>query len=108
MGARSSPGNPCDGQILAGRIEQTTHLLQDLGVKPTTAAVDLGYRGVDHLAPGNVVHCGRYNTVTDQQRRWLTRRDVVNALPRDDDVRKRGGSEFREDDSSVQQSEPSL
>ena len=47
--------------------------LGDLGVKPTTAAVDLGYRGVDHLAPGNVVHCGRYNAVADQQRRWLKR-----------------------------------
>ncbi|MFY8082700.1 MAG: hypothetical protein ACOVN7_03105, partial [Rubrivivax sp.] len=31
MGARSSPGNPCDGQILAGRIEQTTHLLHPDG-----------------------------------------------------------------------------
>ncbi len=46
VGARTFPGNPYDGHTLAEQIEQTTNLLQDLKVKPTTAIVDLGYRGV--------------------------------------------------------------
>ena len=47
VGARSFPGNPYDGHTLAEQLEQTNNLLQDLGVKPTTAVVDLGFRGVD-------------------------------------------------------------
>lgn len=77
VGARSFPGNPYDGHTLTGQIEQTTTLLQDLGVKPTTAVVDLGYRGVDHLVPINIIHRGRYKTMTDQQRRWLKRRQAI-------------------------------
>ena len=77
VGARSFPGNPYDGHTLAGQIEQTTVLLQDIGVKPTTAVVDLGYRGVDHLVRVNIVHRGRYKTMTDQQRRWLKRRQAI-------------------------------
>ena len=50
VGARAFPGNPYDGHTLAEQIEQTN--TQDIGVKPTTAIVDLGYRDVDHeLAP---------------------------------------------------------
>lgn len=45
VGARSLPGNPYDGHTLAEQLEQTTVLLQDLGVRPHTAIVDLGYRG---------------------------------------------------------------
>lgn len=54
---------------LAGQIEQTTTLLQDVGVKPTTALADLGYRGVDHLVPVSIIHRGRYKTMTDQHHR---------------------------------------
>jgi IS5 family transposase len=43
VGARSFPGNPYDGHTLAAQLEQTTTLLQDIGVKPSTAVVDLGY-----------------------------------------------------------------
>jgi IS5 family transposase len=77
VGARSFPGNPYDSHTLAGQIEQTTSLLQDIGVKPETAVVDLGYRGVDHLVPVNIVHRGRYKTMTEQQRRWLKRRQAI-------------------------------
>lgn len=77
LGARSFPGNPYDGHTLAGQIEQTTLLLHDIGVRPTTAVVDLGYRGVDHLVRVNVVHRGRYKTMTDQHRRWLKRRQAI-------------------------------
>lgn len=51
VGARSFPGNPYHGHTLAGQIEQTTTLLQDIGGQPQVAVVDLGYRGVDHLVP---------------------------------------------------------
>lgn len=46
-------------------------------MKPTTAVVDLGYRGVDHLVPVNIIHRGRYKTMSDQQRRWLKRRQAI-------------------------------
>lgn len=71
VGARTFPGNPYDGHTLAAQIEQTTTLLQDLQVKPTTAIVDLGYRGVDHLVPVEIIHRGRYKTMSARQRRWL-------------------------------------
>ena len=71
VGSRSFPGNPYDGHTLASQIDLTPSLLQDLGVKPTAAAVDSGYRGVDHLAPVNIIHRVRSKTKTNQQRRWL-------------------------------------
>lgn len=45
VGARSFPGNPFDGHTLAQQLEQTNALLQDIGVAPQVAVVDLGYRG---------------------------------------------------------------
>jgi IS5 family transposase len=78
VGARSFPGNPYDGHTLAAQLEQTTTLLQDIGVKPTTAVVDLGYRGVDHdVAPVQVIHRGKSKTLTAIQRRWLKRRQAI-------------------------------
>jgi IS5 family transposase len=77
VGARSFPGNPYDGHTLAGQIEQTTNLLQDIGVAPKVAVVDLGYRGVDHLVKVDVVHRGRWKTMSEQHRRWLTRRQAI-------------------------------
>jgi transposase, IS5 family len=80
VGARSFPGNPYDGHTLAQQLEQTTTLLQDIGVKPVTAVVDLGFRGVDvdaEIAPVQAIHRGRYKTLTKQQRRWLKRRQAV-------------------------------
>jgi IS5 family transposase len=80
VGARAFPGNPYDGHTLAEQLEQTTNLLQDLKVKPTTAIVDLGYRGVDHLVPAQIIHRGRYKTMSAQQRRWLKRRQAVEPV----------------------------
>lgn len=78
VGARSFPGNPYDGHTLAAQLEQTTTLLQDIGVKPKTAVVDLGYRGVDHdVAPVQVIHRGKSKTLTAIQRRWLKRRQAI-------------------------------
>ena len=42
VGARAFHGNPYDGHTLAEQIEQATILMQDTGVKPETAFVDLG------------------------------------------------------------------
>jgi len=58
--------------------EQTTNLLQDLGRKPKQAIVDLGYRGVDADNPGvEIIHRGKYKTLTKLQRRWLKRRQAI-------------------------------
>ncbi len=81
VGARSFPGNPYDGHTLAAQLEQTATLLQDIGVKPMTAVVDLGYRGVDQdVAPVQVIHRGKAKTLTTQQRTWLKRRQAIEPL----------------------------
>jgi IS5 family transposase len=81
VGARSFPGNPFDGHILSAQLEQTTNLLQDLGRKPTQAIVDLGFRGVDADNPGvEIIHRGKYKTLTNQQRRWLKRRQAIEPM----------------------------
>ena len=81
VGARSFPGNPYDGHTLAAQIEQTNNLLQDIGVLPTTAIVDLGYRGVDKdLAPVEVIHRGKYKSLTPKQKTWLKRRQAIEPL----------------------------
>ena len=78
VGARSFPGNPFDGHILAAQLEQTTNLMQDLGRSPTQVIVDLGFRGVDADNPGiDIIHRGKYKLLTDQQRRWLKRRQAI-------------------------------
>jgi transposase, IS5 family len=81
VGARSFTGNPYDGHTLAAQLEQTNTLLQDIGVKPTTAIVDLGYRGVDkELAPVDVIHRGKFKSLTPQQKTWLKRRQAIEPL----------------------------
>lgn len=78
VGARSFPGNPYDGHTLAPQLEQTRILLEDLGVEPKQAVVDLGYRGVDADNPGvEIIHRGKYRSLTLSQRRWLKRRQAV-------------------------------
>jgi IS5 family transposase len=78
VGARSFPGNPYDGHTLAAQLEQTTTLLQDIGVAPKTAVVDLGYRGVDaDVAPVQLIHRGKFKSLTKLQRRWLRRRQAI-------------------------------
>ena len=62
VGARSFPGNPYDGHILAAQLKQTTNLLQDVERSPTQVIVDLGFRGVDADNPGvEIIHRGRSN-----------------------------------------------
>ena len=81
VGAKSFPGNPYDGHTLARQLEQTNALLKDVGVGPTTAIVDLGFRGVDReVAPVQVIHRGKYKTLTAVQRRWLKRRQAIEPM----------------------------
>jgi IS5 family transposase len=47
VGVRAFTGNPYDGHTLREQLKQAAILMQDTGAKPTTACVDLGYRGVD-------------------------------------------------------------
>jgi IS5 family transposase len=78
VGARSFPGNPFDGHTLSAQLEQTSTLLQDLGVTPKVAVADLGYRGVDRdIAPVELIHRGKYKSLNAQQRRWLKRRQAI-------------------------------
>jgi transposase, IS5 family len=78
VGARSFPGNPYDGHILSAQLEQTRILLEDVGKIPKQVVVDLGFRGVDHDNPEvQIIHRGKYKSLTKQQRRWLKRRQAV-------------------------------
>ncbi len=80
VGARTFPGNPYDGHILDAQLEQTNILLEDVGVKPTTAIVDLGFRGsvVEASNPGvEIIHRGKFKRLTQLQKRWLRRRQAV-------------------------------
>lgn len=78
VGARTFPGNPYDGHILAAQLEQTGILLEDVGRIPKQVVVDLGYRGVDRDNPDvEIIHRGKYKSLTAQQRRWLKRRQAV-------------------------------
>jgi IS5 family transposase len=78
VGARTFPGNPYDGHILAAQLEQTGILLEDVGRAPKEVVADLGYRGVDLDNPNvEIIHRGKYKSLTAQQRRWLKRRQAV-------------------------------
>lgn len=78
VGARTFPGNPYDGHILSAQLEQTGILLEDVGRTPKEVIVDLGYRGVDRDNPDvEIIHRGKYKSLTAQQRRWLKRRQAV-------------------------------
>ena len=78
VGARTFPGNPYDGHVLNQQLEQTAILLEDTGKMPKQVIVDLGYRGVDKDNPTvEIIHRGKYKSLTKQQRRWLKRRQAV-------------------------------
>ena len=48
---------------------------------PNQAIVDLGFRGVDADSPGvEIIHRGKYKSLTSQQRRWLKRRQSIEPM----------------------------
>lgn len=78
VGARSFTGNPYDGHTLAEQLEQVSILTGDTDTKPRQVVVDLGFRGVDAANPGvEIIHRGKFKSLTNQQRRWLKRRQAV-------------------------------
>lgn len=78
VGARTFPGHPDDGHLLSAQLEQTRILLEDAGREPKEVVVDLGFRGVDRDNPRvQIIHRGKYMSLTRQQRRWLKRRQAV-------------------------------
>ena len=81
VGARTFPGNPYDGHVLAQQLEQTTILLEDVGVVPEEVFVDLGYRGVDRDNPGvRIVHRGRIRSLDAKDRQRLKRRQAIEPV----------------------------
>ncbi len=81
VGAKAFHGNPYDGHTLAWQLEQAAILMQDTGVKPTTAFVDLGYRGVDADHPDvRIVHRGKSRRITPAERRLLRRRQAIEPI----------------------------
>jgi IS5 family transposase len=83
VGARSFAGNPYDGHTLAGQLEQTNILLQDLpgAPKPKTVLADLGFRGVDaDVAPVHLIHRGKHKTLSTTPRKWLKRRQAIEPI----------------------------
>jgi transposase, IS5 family len=81
VGARSFPGNPYDGHTLHEQIEQSTILMQSLGVRPETVYTDLGYRGVDKDNPTiEIKHRGKDKRLTNEERRLLKRRQAIEPI----------------------------
>ena len=81
VGARAFHGNPYDGHTLNEQLEQASILMQDCGVKPVTAFVDLGYRGVDADNPEvRIVHRGKSKRITAQERKQLKRRQAIEPI----------------------------
>lgn len=81
VGARAFEGNPYDGHTLREQLEQAGILMQDTGMKPTTAYVDLGYRGVDADNPGvDIKHRGKAKSLTAQEWKLLKRRQAIEPI----------------------------
>jgi len=81
VGAKTFVGNPFDGHTLREQLEQAAILMQDTGVRPTTAYVDLGYRGVDADNPDIAIkHRGKFKTLTAQERKLLKRRQAIEPI----------------------------
>lgn len=55
--------------------------MQGRRIKPVTAYVDLGYRGVDADIPGVAIkHRGKFKTLTSEERKLLKRRQAVEPI----------------------------
>ena len=81
VGARAFHGNPYDGHTLNEQLEQASILMQDRAVKPATAFVDLGYRGVDGDNPDvHIVHRGKSKRISEQERKQLKRRQAIEPI----------------------------
>ena len=69
MGARAFPGNPYDGHKLNEQVGQAAILMQATGIRPDTAYVDLGYRGVDKdNLDIEIKHRSKFKSLTVEKR----------------------------------------
>lgn len=81
VGTRSFEGNPYDGHTLYEQIEQSSLLMQDTNVKPTSAYVDLGYRGVEQDNPELAIkHRGKRSKLPEQEIKLLARRQAIEPI----------------------------
>ncbi len=81
VGARAFPGNPYDGHTLGEQVEQAAILMQATGMKPATAYVDLGYRGVDKDNAGlDIKHRGKFKSLTEEEKKSLKRRQAIEPI----------------------------
>lgn len=81
VGARAFTGNPYDGPHPQRAVGAGHHPVQDTGVKPTTAYVDLGWRGVEADNPGVAIkHRGKFKTLTARGRQLLKRRQAIEPI----------------------------
>lgn len=72
---------PSSSNTPAAQIEETTKPLQDIGAKPATAIVGLGYRSVDtEAAPMQVIHRGKFKSLSLKRRAWLKRRQAIEPM----------------------------
>jgi IS5 family transposase len=76
VGARSFAGNPYDGDTLEEQLEQVGIVS---GTQPTTAIVDLGYRGRE-IEGVHVLHRGKPKSLTRRQWAWVKRRQAVEPV----------------------------
>ncbi|HEX8374297.1 MAG TPA: IS5 family transposase [Geminicoccaceae bacterium] len=76
LGARTLPGNPCDGHTLAAGIAQAERLT---GVEIERAYVDRGYRGHD-ADRARVILSGQKRGVTPTIRRERRRRSAIEPV----------------------------
>ena len=67
--------------ILPPSVETLWKRLESRGTEPKEVFVDLGYRGVDHENPGVTIHHrGKHRSMTQEQRRWLKRRQSIEPV----------------------------
>lgn len=81
VGARTFAGNPYDGHTLREQLEQSAILMQDCQIKPATAFVDLGYRGVEADNPGvDIKHRGKARQLSEAEKKQLKRRQAIEPV----------------------------
>jgi IS5 family transposase len=76
IGACTFLGNPYDRHTLNEQLEQAS-------MKPETAYVDLGYRGVDQVNLDiDIKHRGKFKSLTEQEKKMLKRRQAIELIIR--------------------------
>jgi IS5 family transposase len=81
VGDRAFPGNPYDGHTLNEQVEQASILMQATDMRPETAYVDLGYRGVDKdNLDIDIKHRGKFKSLTVEEKKSLKRRQAIEPI----------------------------